>query len=1382
MGGAGYVPSELADRWRYTLQRRAGAGGTSEVWRAQDVETGEQVALKVASRGADAERVADEAEALLGTVSPSIPRLLGLGRVPEGIAGLQAASLYIVLSWAEGTALEPRRQATRKQRVEAGLAIARDIGDGLWRLHEAGVAHGDIKPANIMLDARKGVRASLVDLGFSRRIDGTALRGATPRYLAPESLGGNATAVGLDLWALGVVLAEAVSEDVASSEEPRETMQQVQLPAPFEMWCKALTAREPGARPTAAWLARAARDWLGERGWPDEAWRVHACYLRVRRDVLRDAATCERVQVHDAVEPGFHDAVGLSRAVAKLRGASTAPGTQMRVEPMDPAERARWLVALVGSAAASWRLDKALVDRSEHDLGTAMRRLASVLPPRAWSLHDLVGALQTGIEAAPELDGMAALDEVELALALSRHPVSPLALAEGERRSQRGKLGDRLTLLLADTLRAGGETGRALAALGQRQDPASRALRSEILRRAGDREAAEAEALRVGESDAAALQRARSVLARLRLDAGDARGALAIVSDGRSASACEVRALARLALGERDAALQDVELGLALALDDETRARLECVRGMHAHAAGDAETAQRAFSRAVEHASRAGALIEEATYRTGEASAAVMAGLVQEALEASTRAALLWEHMGRKTQWAYALLARAGGQNLAGAWLQARQAAQAAVELGRETHDARVELYAWMVLCDAHEPRSEEARHAAREAYAIALGRADEEDTLRAAARLLGCGGLEEERIRALDQVAHGAGAAGQCDWWGARAASIRTGAANGRAPEVIAQLARLARQRAPVESKGPAIHEARLLAEHCGDGEAARLFAAEQSRLAMKLVVTVPAELRDSVAAVPWIRARQLRAEPSVSVDQVRNLEGLVRALAHRDNLRGLLEQVLDALVLWTGVERGMLLLRAPDNRLVVRAARNLERGDLRADQQALSQSLALRALETREPVVAVDAAGEISEVHASVHALGLRSVLAVPLLARGEALGVAYLDDRIRAGAFGPQELAWVKLIALVAAVAIADARDQLQLRRAARRAERAQRSLADSLAHREAELDRTSAELARAREGGDTRYRYDALIGRSEPMRAMLQLVDRVTPTAVPVLIVGESGSGKELVARALHQNGPRSRGPFVSENCSAIPESLLESTLFGHVKGAFTSADRNRIGLFEAAHGGTLLLDEIGEMSPGMQSKLLRALQDGEVHPVGSTRSRKVDVRVIAATHRELAQLVQEGRFREDLLYRLNVIPIRVPSLRERRDDVELLARHFIGRYGEGRKVRVSHEAMARLTGYDWPGNVRQLENEIRRALVLCDEVIRTEHLSPEVGVRSGRTRAAGLELRARVDELEKQLVVEALGRTRGNQTQAAQLLGLSRFGLQKMIRRLGVEEA
>jgi transcriptional regulator with PAS, ATPase and Fis domain len=388
------------------------------------------------------------------------------------------------------------------------------------------------------------------------------------------------------------------------------------------------------------------------------------------------------------------------------------------------------------------------------------------------------------------------------------------------------------------------------------------------------------------------------------------------------------------------------------------------------------------------------------------------------------------------------------------------------------------------------------------------------------------------------------------------------------------------------------------------------------------------------------------------------------------------------------------------------------------------------------------------------------------------------------VRRGAFGSRELSWVRLVGTLAAVAILDAKSQLLLRRAARRAERAEARLALELAHREAELDVAERELARTRDARETRFPYQAIVGQSEAVRSMLKLVDRVTGSEVPVLILGESGSGKELVARAIHENGQRSKQPFVSENCGAIPETLLEATLFGHVRGAFTGATRPRAGLFEVADHGTFFLDEIAEMSLGMQTKLLRVLQNGEVRPVGSETARFVDVRVIGATHRDLEALVAAGKFREDLYYRLNVVSLRVPTLREREGDVALLVRHFVARYALQRKVTISKAALDALSRYRWPGNIRQLENEVRRALVLADDVVTPDILSPdiarEVGVGDAASKSeSALDLRGRVDALEGELVRAALKRTDGNQTRAAELLGLSRFGLQKMIKRLQI---
>jgi transcriptional regulator with GAF, ATPase, and Fis domain len=593
----------------------------------------------------------------------------------------------------------------------------------------------------------------------------------------------------------------------------------------------------------------------------------------------------------------------------------------------------------------------------------------------------------------------------------------------------------------------------------------------------------------------------------------------------------------------------------------------------------------------------------------------------------------------------------------------------------------------------------------------------------------------------------------------------------------VLASLIALLSTPAPAASRGRALHAGAALARALGDGDAARRFDASTRALAATLRAHTPAAYRARLEATEWLASDRAGDAEASSLEpaQIAQLEALVRSLGARDRLGPLLNHVLDALLLWTGVERGLFLLRAPDGALVPRAARNLARSDLEGDQRALSFGIARRALEIGDVVAATDAFASLGELHASVHALRLRSVLAVPLVARGEVLGVVYLDDRMRRSAFGPREIAWVRLLATHAALAVADARDVVRLRRAARHAERARARAVRDLDAREIELDRVKAALA----DDAAEVRYAGLAGRSEAMRRTLHLVARVSGSDVPVLVVGESGTGKELLARAIHETGTRKRAAFVTENCGAVPEALLESILFGHKRGAFTGATNTRAGLFEIADGGTLFLDEIGEMSPPMQAKLLRVLQDGEIRPVGGDRTRHVDVRILAATHRDLEGMVKAGLFREDLFYRLNVVRIDVPPLRERAEDIPALVSYLIEKHAGGRAVRVTRAAMDRLAVYPWPGNVRQLENEVRRVLVLGGDRVDAPDLSPEIWKGAQARRGSGVDLRSRLDSLEAELVQEALDKTHGNQTKAAEMLGVSRFGLQKMIKRLGL---
>ena len=317
---------------------------------------------------------------------------------------------------------------------------------------------------------------------------------------------------------------------------------------------------------------------------------------------------------------------------------------------------------------------------------------------------------------------------------------------------------------------------------------------------------------------------------------------------------------------------------------------------------------------------------------------------------------------------------------------------------------------------------------------------------------------------------------------------------------------------------------------------------------------------------------------------------------------------------------------------------------------------------------------------------------------------------------------------------------------------------------------------------------------LIGEHPLIQKIGQLIRKVAPTDATILIMGESGTGKELVARAVHAYSHRGDKPFIPVNCGAIPAELLESEMFGHERGAFTGAIGQRSGMFQLANGGTIFLDEVGEMSPTLQVKLLRVLQDREVRPVGGDRPLKVDVRVLAASNKDLTSEVEAGRFREDLFYRLQVIPIVMPPLRERRSDIPLLTKHFLEKHNRkraGRPVTIGEEAMVHLWEYDWPGNVRELENLLERLVILSEDgIISLQQLPAQIRSLISEKKIPrpalgehGLDLNTAVEEFENRLIEEALRRTKGNKQAAARLLGLKRTTLvAKLRRRRGPDEA
>ncbi|MCI0343492.1 MAG: sigma 54-interacting transcriptional regulator [Planctomycetales bacterium] len=512
-------------------------------------------------------------------------------------------------------------------------------------------------------------------------------------------------------------------------------------------------------------------------------------------------------------------------------------------------------------------------------------------------------------------------------------------------------------------------------------------------------------------------------------------------------------------------------------------------------------------------------------------------------------------------------------------------------------------------------------------------------------------------------------------------------------------------------------------------------------------------------------------------------------KALNGERRLPALLDLIMDSVIELTDAERGFLILREGE-RLEVRAARNINREEIRGPEFTISHSIAEQTIAAGSPLIVTNAQeDERFREQESVSDLKLRSVVCVPLRVKDRVLGAMYLDNRFRKGVFGERDLRLLESFGDQAGIAIENARLDEELLLKSRSIEELNRQLAQRLESQGAELAQAKGRLDANQREWELVYDYENLVGRDGGLRETCRALDRVIPTEWSVLVQGESGTGKELIARAIHFNGARKEGKFVSENCAAISESLLESELFGHVKGAFTGAGRDAAGLFASADGGTLFLDEIGEMSLRMQSKLLRVLQEGEVRPVGGEEPVRVNVRLVTATNQDLRSLISLGRFREDLYYRIAVVTVSVPALRKRREDILPLVRHFLPVAAKELGVpppELTRDAMAALLDYDWPGNVRELENEIRRLVTLAEGgVVGVEAVSRRIRGSDPGRRLEGLRrgsggLREALDEVEKALIMDTLEKHRWNKTAAAQELGISRVGFHKKCKRFGIK--
>jgi transcriptional regulator with GAF, ATPase, and Fis domain len=534
----------------------------------------------------------------------------------------------------------------------------------------------------------------------------------------------------------------------------------------------------------------------------------------------------------------------------------------------------------------------------------------------------------------------------------------------------------------------------------------------------------------------------------------------------------------------------------------------------------------------------------------------------------------------------------------------------------------------------------------------------------------------------------------------------------------------------------------------------------------------------------------------PMPAEDRLTRIFEITRDLAREHDLDRLLQRVTDHAVGLLGAERGLVVIVNDEGDVVAHTVRG-SKGE--ASHQNFSRSVAERVIREGEPVVATSARDDERLAEAvSVHQLMIQSIACVPIRGAppaGKTIGALYLETRLRPGVRFREELPTLAAFADQAAIAIEGARLLDELRRRSEELERANTELAaarDKLAER---LDARTEQLASARRDlkqarAELRghFGYAGLVGTSAAMRKVYALIDRIKDTDVPILVTGESGTGKEVIAKAIHAAGPRSKSPFLGVNCGAIPANLLESELFGHVRGAFTGADRDRKGLFREADDGTLLLDEIGEMPLKMQSGLLRVLQEKTVRPVGGIKEESSNARVVAATNRDLSQMVADGSFREDLFYRLHVIELRVPPLRERTEDIPALIDHFLtlfaARHKRERKT-VGRAALRRLQAYEWPGNVRQLEHVLLNAWLLSeDDEVSAEDLDlPTSSTRSVIPEPARSAPRPRTEDEhkddEKEKILSALTRCNWNRVQAAKLIGIPRRTFYRRLKDYGI---
>jgi serine/threonine-protein kinase PknK len=1518
---------------RYEALHRLGKGGGGEVWAVRDTADGAILAMKLLSPDADHQEIdalVREASALSGLEGLGLPRVLRFGRVRPRLvegAGVSTAEAgqsrpYLLRELVQGQSLldaigevdaagnvgtasggEPASGRELLTANEALLAVA-DAADKLARIHGAGLLHGDIKPANIIVQA--GGEATLVDLGLAAplREAGQAPTGLTPRYAAPELFDGEPLGVRAEVYSLGITLQEVVTHFVkqlppsvlaaleeviarATRREPHE-----RFPSIDELGVSLRTAarlRPAGSAPAsstgsakplapdASWTVRGIDAFVGELcdrlvtdhefaglllegpvgsgksavlrrlAWslgvsgepvgyleaklhgadavveaelagvlsPDEGTAdparasgrapggVRAGVLVVDDPASLSSASLARLE--DARRRGVRIVASADRSPARgsMGGTESAINLSFSVfaglprqtiPALDPAVAGQLVQRAIPSVSAA--VVRAIVDRAEGRPGT---------------LRSLVRRI--GRSAVVSVDDVTrVLDEPDPLSDARTSPVTGALLALDQ-----GRVNDaaRLAETFPDDPSFGAKMARARIAAGRGETQHALTLLREATpetdRDWGERLLHEARALIRTGAYTEAIEAAEQGLVAV----GDRDKNLGIFAELTTS-----RGIAESFLGQHEAAIKTLTVAAEWATASNDPRVIGIVEGSLALALqrterlADAKIAYQRSLAAAERASDAGTVT---TMRVNLAALAIHGqGEIAEALthleaavdmgrragrDATVRQALLNLanldlYLGRLARAAASIetlsaqrdaLSRAGGQQAQLLGLEA--------ELANRTGNARRSALLYDRCAKAYDElsRRQDAAEARIEAVLLAA-RQDDAKPLELRALLdRAAGDLGDGQAhRAPLLIARAAVAELDKEWDEARA--------------LLSEALTAAEEASQREWVWRALDVRSRLESEVGRTLAAR----RDIEAALSVLEDIGSHLPKDLREVYWNDPRRRGIRAAVSGESVHalvpdrrgitQLTGQTRMLAddrlarilevNRElaTLRALpevLERVIQLATDLVQAERGYVLLLG-EKGLTVHAVRTQVGSE---ERERFSRSVAERAIDTGEPVVSLSARDDARmAAFDSVHQLALESVACVPIRSpRGRSIGALYVETRSRRGTLFEREVLTLRAFADQAAIAIETARLlEENASRAAALAEAnaelstARERLADALDHRTHQLAVARRDLKDTKAVLRGHFGYQGLVGTSPAMRAVYAVMDRLKDSDIPMLITGESGTGKEVVARAIHQGGPRAKQPFLGVNCGAIPDNLLESELFGHVRGAFTGADRDRKGLFRECEGGTVLLDEVGEMPLKMQAGLLRVLQERTVRPVGGNREEPIDVRVIAATHRNLEKMVEEGTFREDLYYRLRVVELRLPSLRERAEDIPVLVDHFLGIFAarhRREKGIIRRDALRLLEQQPFPGNVRQLENLLLNAWVLAE----TNELTPESfdTINVPRSRPAPRE-RPEVEPTgvipetaeahknsEKERILEALNAENWNRVRAAERLGMPR---------------